>query len=395
MQIPAPDRFQLLPNRRDFLIAAGASASSVWLTSCGDGTTASPAPVPDTNPPTLPAPPVPATPVSATPLTRLQAYLRTNAIGALALPTIASSSPQIGWAGALVGSGSAATSLPGGQVIAASSALIGGPVRGQYAANLPGNPVIDGLPCLIATRSYVCKSQARNISTPTVLRIKTDASVMELTGVVADGTGSHCAVNMIVDGQLVASRVLSSVRSVGGWNTGTIRIDFGTSAIRSIWLATELHCAFLKVGANDRMFSYDDSSEPQLTVVGDSYLQSNSSTFAIGGALAFEIGARLGIGKVAVDAVGGTGYWNSGSGIGNLNDRLPAHAADNSDIYLVMAGINDYGDVINPSQLTWPTRDTYEQSVTDYLRNLRAARPDALIVVTAPFCPIPPMSDAT
>jgi hypothetical protein len=107
-----------------------------------------------------------------------------------------------------------------------------------------------------------------------------------------------------------------------------------------------------------------------------------------------EIGARLGIRNVAVDAVGGTGYWNSGRNVGNLSDRLSAHAADNSSIYLVMAGLNDYGDDVSTG-LAWPTTQVYEQAVMGYVAALRAARPDAVIVVTAPFSPIPPMSDAS
>src|SRR5262249_42165660 len=92
--------------------------------------------------------------------------------------------------------------------------------------------------------------------------------------------------------------------------------------------------------------------------------------------------------------IGGTGYWNSGSDLGNLGDRLAAHAADRSTIYLIVAGLNDYGDTTS-NGLEWPTRETYEQAVRGYLQGLRAAQPDALIVVTAPFCPVPSMSDAT
>src|SRR6185312_17287229 len=58
-------------------------------------------------------------------------------------------------------------------------------------------------------------------------------------------------------------------------------------------------------------------------------------------------------------------------------------------LYLVTAGLNDYGDTNG-----WPTRAEYERSVYDYVRNLRDAQPKALIVATGPFCPLPPLSDS-
>jgi hypothetical protein len=95
-----------------------------------------------------------------------------------------------------------------------------------------------------------------------------------------------------------------------------------------------MYVAFVKVDAAASVLAIDDSVEPQMTVVGDSYQQANSNNFGNGGAMGLEIAARLGIRKVATDAVGGSGYCHSGLGQGNLNDRLPAHAADNSSIYL-------------------------------------------------------------
>jgi hypothetical protein len=124
-------------------------------------------------------------------------------------------------------------------------------------------------------------------------------------------------------------------------------------------------------------------------------LLGGSNNFANGGAIALELAARLGIKRVATDAIGGTGYWNSGNGLGNLNDRLPAHAADNSIVYLVMSGLNDYADVVSSNSLVWPARAQYEQAVLGYLQGLRSSQPKALIVVTSPFCPIPPMSDSS
>jgi lysophospholipase L1-like esterase len=324
---------------------------------------------------------------------QLQDHLRTRASATFALPPTAPVAPSVSWTGALNGSGTAVSSLPNGVIVEASSVLIGGPLRERYAASLAGNPTVDGFPCLTVRRPYVCKGNARSVGTLTVLHLKTDAAVFELAGVVPEG--GHTVQTLIVDGQLVPPKVLSSARGLGGWNCGAIRIDFGTRATRDIWLETVMSPAYIKIDAGDTLFPVDDQAEPQLTVVGDSYLQTRSGTFGNGGAIALEIGARLGIGKVAIDAIGGTGYWNSNGDLGNLNDRLSGHAADQSAVYLIMAGINDYGDIVSPQQLVWPTRATYEAAVTGYLANLRAAAPDALLVVTPPFCPIPPMSDAS
>jgi hypothetical protein len=225
------------------------------------------------------------------------------------------------------------------------------------------------------------------------MRIRTDAPVVELTGVVPDG--GPCVQTLIVDGKLVPCRILSCSRGVGGWATGTVVIDFGTRALRDLWIDTSMFVAYVKIDSQATLLPANDQAEPQMSVVGDSYLQTRSVSFGGDGAIALEIGARLGIRRIATDAIGGTGYYNSGGDLGNLNDRLPAHAPDNSIVYLVLAGLNDYGEITgNPPRLEWPTRAGFEQSVLGYLKNLRLAQPNALVVVTSPFCPIPSLSDS-
>jgi len=321
----------------------------------------------------------------------LQAHLRAHASPAFALPAASTTPPQISWAGALTGS-TAATTLPAGVIVPASSPLIGGPLRNRYVTSLPGNPIVGGLPCATINRLYTCKGVSRTVGSPTIIRFKTDAPVVELSGVVPDGSAT--VQTLIVDGELVPAKVLPSSRGGSGWDFGTLRIDFGSRAMRDIWIETALALAHLKIDAGDTLLPADDGAEPQITVVGDSYQGARSGAFGNGAAIALELGARLGVRKIAVDGIGGTGYWNTGVDLGNLNDRLPAHAADDSIVYLVMTGLNDYGDSTS-SGLVWPTRATYEQAVRGYLQNLRAACPNALIVVTAPFCPIPAMSDAS
>jgi len=326
----------------------------------------------------------------------LQAFLQANASPTFDLPAAATAVPTISWVGVVSEGQTAPTTLPNGIVMATSSAMLGGPVRNEYTASLPGSPTVNGYPCLAINRPYTCKGIARSTSSPTVLRFKTDAPVVEVCGVAADGTPFGAIQSLIVDGQLVPSKALSCSSGVGGgWAAGTVAINFGTRAVRDIWLQTGLNVAYIKVGAADTVLSVGDQPDPQLTVVGDSYLQTESHTFS-GGAIALEIGARLGIRKVAIDSIGGTGYENSGGDLGNLGDRLPGHSADNSTVYLVMAGLNDYGDVTGtPSEVVWGTGAAYESAVLNYLQGLRTAQPNALIVVTAPFCPIPPMSDST
>ncbi len=249
---------------------------------------------------------------------------------------------------------------------------------------------------MVLSRSYTCKGSARVVNSPAILRVRSDAPVMEIGGVLVNNPGNTAIQTLIVDGQRVPPKILGGARrgASGGYVSGCVRIDFGSRRMRDVWIQTTVYPAFLRVGSGDLIVPPEAAAEPQLTAVGDSYLKSVSGQFCDDGPIALELAARLGIRNVAVDTLNGTGYWNSGVDAGNLNDRLAAHAADRSTIYLVMAGINDYVDIINPPQSVWPSRDRYEQSVTAYLSGLRAAQPDALIVVTAPFCPIAPLSDS-
>lgn len=380
-------------HRRDFLLKTSASASALALAACGGGNSGSSAAPAAPNSPSSSAGTPPAAVVLTPQMIALKAFLQKVASPTFGLPASSADLPTISWAGQLVGWGSPATSLPNGLIIPITNAIIGGPLRQSYAANLPGNPFVGGYPCQSINRSYVSKGVARTTSSATVLRFNTDAPVLEIAGVVADG--GFTVQTMIVDGLMVPPKALSSSRGVGGWNVGAIRIAFSSRKVRDIWIETALNIAYVKVGQFDSFFPVDDSSDPQITFVGDSYLQRRSAVFGNGGAIALEAGARLGIRKVAFDAIGGTGYWNSGNSLGNLNDRLPSTVKDNSLIYFVMTGLNDYGDSVSPSSLAWPTTAVYQQAVLGYLQGLRAAQPNALIVVTAPFCPNPCMSDSS
>jgi lysophospholipase L1-like esterase len=215
--------------------------------------------------------------------------------------------------------------------------------------------------------------------------------VFELVGVVPDN--NILAHTMLVDGRLVPAAILSAGIGIGGYVTGSIRMNFGSRAVRDIWIETALQSAYFRFDAGDLVLPPSGDAGPQITFVGDSYLQTTSVAFPNGFSIALETGMRLGLRNIAGDAIGSTGYYAS-NGLGNLNDRLASHALDASQIYVVMAGINDYADNFN-GQLIWPTQPEYETAVSGYFARLRAARPDALIVATAPFCPIPPMSDAS
>jgi hypothetical protein len=319
----------------------------------------------------------------------LKAYLQANASPTFALPALRAVLPTIRWSGPVANANNSvpATTLPNGTIFPATHPSIGGPIRDRLTS-MPGNPTLNGYPCLTIGRPYTCKGSPRSAGSRSPLRIKTDAPVIELTGVTTDA-GAALPV-LIVDGELVPPVAFSSSRgdAAGGWTAGTLVVDFGTRAMRDIWIETVMWLAHIKIDANDTLLDANDQSEPQFTVVGDSYLQTHSNAFPFDEAIALEMGARLGVRKIAVDAIGGSGYYNTSNNLGNLNDRLPAHAADNSIVYVVMAGLNDYADVAG-----WPSRADYERSVYDYMKNLRAAQPKALIVATAPFCPVPPWSD--
>lgn len=319
----------------------------------------------------------------------LKSYLLANASSTFSLPAVHPSPPSIRWSGPLNSQFTLPpTTLPNGVIFPITHPSIGGPIRGRLAG-LPGSPTINGYPCLAISRPYSCRGFQRDIGSRTPLRIKTDAQVIEFTGVVFDS--SFATPVLIVDGQLVPPVAFSGSRGspAGGWNAGTLVVDFGTRAMRDIWIETLTYLAYIKIDAGDTLLAADDANEPQFTVIGDSYLQTVTKTFPFDGAIAQEMGARLGVRKVATDAIGGSGYYNTSSNLGNLNDRLPAHAADDSIVYVVMAGLNDYADIAG-----WPTRADYESSVYDYIKNLRAAQPKALIVVTASFCPVAPRSDS-
>ena len=378
-------------SRRSFLILGSTSVGSLMMAGCGSGD--SPAPqVPDPIVPTPTPTPAPPVRVISPEMAVLQSYLRANAVAGFGLPQAATTAPTITWAGPL-SSATAATSLPNGNVIAVTSSAISKPAASHLTSGLPGDPRVNGYACYHLLRTYTCKGQARTDTSLNVFRIRTDAPVLEISGVVSEG--SQTVQTLLVDGRLVPPRVLSASRGQGGWAVGTIRIDFGARAVRDIWIETGLFAAFFKVGAEDVVSTPDDWAQPQITVIGDSYLQSRSSNFGNGGAIALETALRLGLRRITTDAIGGTGFWNSGGNLGNLNDRLAADTADDSSVYLVMAGINDYGDAVSPQQLVWPPRSVYEQAVTGYFAGLRAAQPTALIVATAPFCPIPSLSDAS
>lgn len=324
----------------------------------------------------------------------LKSYLQANAIPGLTLPPAATEIPSIEWAGPFGPQSSPPTTLPNGVIYPVTDSRIHIPLFAQdYAASLPSYATPNGFPCFVGLRDYTCKGIARQVGTVQVLRLQTDAPVLELTGAVPDGNGT--VQTLIVDGKLVPPKVLSCSRGYnGGFNVGTIRIDFGSRQVRDIWLESYCSFAYIKLDQGDTLFDFDDSGDPQITAVGDSYLGVHSDVFGNGGAIALGLAARLGIRKVATDAIGGTGYYNSGGDLGNLNDRLPATSKDGSTIYLIMAGINDYADATGGT-LVWPANAVWEQSVTGYLQGLRAAQPNALLIVCARFCPIPPDSDST
>lgn len=392
-------------SRREFLQLAGSTTGAALLVGCNasaghtnattvtTGSQGSESSHTGASSPSASAVSTPAAASAASPtVASLKSYLQQHASPTFSLPPPALTVPTLSWAGPLTGS-TPATSLPNGVVIPFSSSLISKAIPQQYTASLPANPQVGGYPCLAVNRPYTCKGSAQWVASVRALRIKTDAPVLELSGVVPDG--GQTVQTLIVDGYLVPTKVLTNnLGNGGGWDVGTIRINFGSRELRDIWIESYMYVAYAKVDAADTVVAPADSAEPQMTVVGDSYLQCQSGIFGNGGAIALEVAARLGIRKVATDAVGGTGYYNSNTNIGNFNDRLPAHAQDNSTIYLVMGGLNDYGDRTS-SGTVWPTLAQYDQAVLGYLQGLRAKQPNALIVMTAPFCPNPTLSDSS
>src|SRR6202034_334974 len=247
--LPVVIGYAMPASRREFIgLAAGATAGSVLLAGCNgvdvqpqstagvSGAGTKPTPMPH-------AVAVDAVMTSST-VEQLQTFLQSNASTTFAMPAIASVIPTIGWAGLLSGAETVATSLPDGIILAASDPVISGPIRNQFTASLVGNPAISGYPCLAVNRLYTCKGQSRATASVNVLRFMTNAKVFELAGAVGDGSPSGVVTTLIVDGQLVLPKVLSAGRlNGGGWDFGSIRIDFGSRAIRDIWVVTDLFVA--------------------------------------------------------------------------------------------------------------------------------------------------------
>ncbi len=331
---------------------------------------------------------------AATALAALKSFLSARSQPGYALPGAPAAVPDIAWFGALSsGNALAPSALPNGTIIPVSHALISRPLKARFGPVLAGNPTVGGYPCLAVLRPYSCKGLQRSVGSPAVLRFSTDAPVVEMCGAATDN--SSIVQSLMIDGTLVPPTVLSAGRGLGGWDTGTVRLSFGTRQMRDIWIQTGMAVAYIKIDQYDSIVPVDDRADPQMTVVGDSYQQVNSNAFGNGGAMALEIAARLGIRQIAIDSIGGTGYYNSGSNLGSFYDRLSAHGADGSAIYLVVGGLNDYGDLQPNGSIIWPTRAAYEATVSAYLNGLRTLNPNAVIIVTAPFCPNPPMSDAS
>jgi hypothetical protein len=388
-------------SRREFLQLAGSATGSALLVGCdaaavqqnalaeipsgaGDGTDSPPSSPPPTSPGAASNPVV----------TSLKTYLQQHASPTFSLPPPALSVPSISWAGPVSNSNVAPTTLASGVNIAFSNTLISKPLAQLYSASLPGAPQVGGIPCLAVNRQYSCKGSSQSVGSLRTVRIKTNAAVLELSGVVPDD--AQTVQTLIVDGYLVPTKVLTcSLGFRGGWDAGTIRINFGSRKMRDIWIESYMFVAYVRIDASDSVAALGDSAEPQITVIGDSYQQCQSAVFGNGAGIPLEVATRLGIRKVATDVIGGTGYYNSNTNLGNFNDRLPAHAQDNSAIYLVMGGLNDYGDRVSNSNTVWPTLAAYDQAVLGYLQGLRARQPNAVIVVTAPFCPIPSLSDSS
>lgn len=324
-------------------------------------------------------------------LANLQAFFAART--SLAMPSPPASLPQISWAGPF-GDGNVPTSISNGAIFPITNGLISWPIRQDLNSNLPGNPTVSGTyPCFEVAHAYTAGGVAQSVGSPVILRFRTDAPVIELSGVVADG--GQTVQTLMVDGQLAPPTILSSSRGRGGWNSGTIRIALGGRQMRDIWLETAMAPAYLKIDQYSSLVPPEDASDPQMTVIGDSYQLVRSAAFGNGGAIALEIAARLGIRKVSVDGIGGTGYYTTNFGLGNLGNRLSADGADGSSLYLVMAGLNDAAIDLPNGTVSFPTESDYVNTVNSYMAGLRAANPNAVIVVTAPFCPNPTLSDAT
>lgn len=175
-------------------------------------------------------------------------------------------------------------------------------------------------------------------------------------------------------------------------NNAPIVLDFGTVAARDITFRggpSFLWAGFAAEQGSIIVPRDFMSNRTSWAFLGDGYLTSNALTSV--GCHAPELLMRLcGGGAHVTSAIFGSGYSSAGNGITFDNDtRISIATQPNADVIAVMGGMED----------AWPTasgtgKDTLA-AIQKVIRNIRSARPGALLVIVSPWAPKQSVAAAT
>lgn len=275
-----------------------------------------------------------------------------------------------------------------------------GITRRASSAGNPLDPSIGLLDCDAITTTW--NKPARSLDYRGAVETQNDGSDYEQYESTAGGGTSTGNMGGTYYGATITSRYVS----VGSEAGNTLQVQVGTDFIKPnlSWPVTNVHNiidfgsvaqrnivfrggpSFLWAGfAADQtatIVPYDFmSNRTSWAFIGDSYLTSNALTSV--GCYAPELIIRLCGGAAhAASIIYGSGFSNVGNGIAFDNDiRINIATQPNADVIAIMGGMED----------AWPTaagtgKDT-NAAIQKVFRNIRAARPNALLVVTSPWAP--------
>lgn len=216
--------------------------------------------------------------------------------------------------------------------------------------------------------------------------------------------GRDVHVTLVADGKYMAYKFINT-NSLGAplaTSNCFTRFDFGARATRRISVyggSTQGPCA-IAIGPQDTIQPWVRSDEPSMCVMSDSYGGGSSANWGMGGPF-WEAASLVGIPHIDLNCVGGTGYAPNNTNAstrlrGNtFGARLPDSVSSAPDLFLTAGGINDNNSFAAPPLFNTPAEAlaAFNNGVTRYYRDLRAALPNSVLVALGPWAPresVPP-----
>jgi lysophospholipase L1-like esterase len=217
--------------------------------------------------------------------------------------------------------------------------------------------------------------------------------------------GTYPWITVIADGQYATSQWVRTAINADG-TLGSVlsyydcftKFDFGSVATRRIsvyGLCSNVGPCAIAIGVQDKITPWDRSLEPSFCVMADSYGQGSSLNWPIGGPF-WVAASLLGIPHIDLNAQGGTGYAPIQSPYAytsNPGNTFGARIADSvksaPDLFMTGGSINDdYGIASPPLYPTVTASNTaFQNAVSSYYKNLRAALPNSVIAAMGPWAP--------